>query len=76
MKKHADLQLQNTDLVSGVYEGGFKLWECSIDLTRFLIEQNVQVQNKNVLEIGCGAGIPGIYCLQNGAHVQFQDYVS
>jgi len=27
-----------TDLISGVYEGGLKVWECSIDLCRFLTQ--------------------------------------
>jgi len=97
MQRHADtLQLQNTDLVAGVYEGGFKLWECAIDLVNYLIEGKVietltqlkqqqsqsqqQSQQKQqpllrVLEVGCGHGIPAIYCLKRGAHVQFQDYV-
>jgi hypothetical protein len=25
-----------SDLISGVYEGGLKTWECSLDLVRFL----------------------------------------
>ena len=28
----------NTDLVPGVYEGGFKIWECSYDLLAYLQE--------------------------------------
>jgi hypothetical protein len=31
--------VQGSDLVKSVYEGGFKLWECSVDLIRFLIAQ-------------------------------------
>lgn len=33
-------------------------------------------QHKLCLDLGCGAGILGILCLQNGAKVHFQDYVS
>lgn len=29
-----------------------------------------------VLELGCGAGLPGIVALLHGACVDFQDYVS
>lgn len=50
------LQGQNleSDLVSGVYEGGLKLWECSIDLARFLIDNRESLKGKRVLELGCG----------------------
>ena len=30
------LSEKNTDLIPGVYEGGLKVWECSLDLCRFL----------------------------------------
>ena len=30
--------LRASDLIPGVYEGGFKLWECAVDLSRFLAE--------------------------------------
>ena len=29
-----------------------------------------------VLELGCGAALPSIYAMLQGAHVTFQDYVS
>ena len=35
MPKHT-LSDDTTDLIPGVYEGGMKVWECSIDLCRFL----------------------------------------
>lgn len=35
MPKHT-LSDDTTDLIPGVYEGGLKVWECSIDLCRFL----------------------------------------
>ena len=31
------LGTEHSDLVPGTYEGGLKVWECSEDLTRFLI---------------------------------------
>jgi 16S rRNA G527 N7-methylase RsmG len=69
--------LKRTDLISGVYEGGFKLWECSIDLVQYLVEENVTLDGKHVLEVGCGHGIPGIYCLLSGNNttVHFQGKV-
>lgn len=32
------LSEKNTDLIPGVYEGGLKVWECSVDLCRFLAQ--------------------------------------
>jgi len=66
--------LTKSDLIPGVYEGGFKLWECAIDVINYLIDNKIDLKGKRVLEIGCGHGLPGIYCLLNGAHVTFQDY--
>mmetsp|Transcript_29426 Transcript_29426/g.53999 ORF Transcript_29426/g.53999 Transcript_29426/m.53999 type:complete len:329 (-) Transcript_29426:1086-2072(-) len=83
----SDERLTKSDLVAGRYEGGFKLWECAIDLCKFLIESfNLSEDNfqkkspngltgKRVLELGCGHGLPGIVALLAGASiVDFQDY--
>ena len=64
----------NSDIIPLVYEGGHKVWECSLDLAEFLFESGEQMAGRRVLEIGCGAGLPGIYALLNGAAVDFQDY--
>ncbi|XP_065070102.1 histidine protein methyltransferase 1 homolog [Rhopilema esculentum] len=67
--------MKHSDLRSGVYEGGFKIWECSIDLVKFLASDNANLQDKDVLELGCGAGLPALYCLVCGANfVCFQDF--
>lgn len=71
--------LPNSDLVPGVYEGGLKLWEGSLDLVKAL---RTEVQNghlsfkeKRVLELGCGHGLPGIFaCLEGAAILHFQDF--
>ncbi|KAG5222734.1 histidine protein [Salix suchowensis] len=71
--------LPNSDLVPGVYEGGLKLWEGSLDLIKAL---QAEVQNghlsfsgKRVLELGCGHGLPGIFAFLEGASaVHFQDF--
>ncbi|KAJ3045432.1 Exocyst complex component 5 [Rhizophlyctis rosea] len=67
-----------SDLISGVYEGGLKTWECSIDLVNYLAEtiHGDDVKGRKVIELGCGSALPGIYCLQQGAEVHFQDYNS
>ena len=68
----------NTDLIPDIYEGGLKIWECSIDLVNYLnkllFERKIIFQEKKVLELGCGAGLPGIYACLKGASVCFQDY--
>jgi len=53
----------NTDLVPGVYEGGLKVWECSVDLCRYFLRKDVVIKG-HVLELGCGHGLPGIWVLK------------
>ncbi|KDO33764.1 hypothetical protein SPRG_01645 [Saprolegnia parasitica CBS 223.65] len=73
--------LTTHDLETGVYEGGFKLWECSIDLIEYLQQHKADFpigdRGLRVMELGCGHGLPGIFALQQGAsHVLFSDYNS
>ena len=57
--------------------GGLKVWECSIDLVEYLSNYKDCLTGLRVLELGCGAGLPGIWAYKHGAdHVTFQDYVS
>ena len=66
---------QNTDLVKNVYEGGLKIWECSHDLVQFLCSSQVPIKDQQILELGCGAALPGLYCLhQNASVLHLQDY--
>ena len=62
--------------------GGFKIWECSVDLCEHVISA-YDLQGKNnarslegqsVIELGCGHGLPGVLCGLYGARVVFQDY--
>lgn len=69
----------NSDLVPGKYEGGLKLWECTIDLIeavrREIQDGHLAFRGKDVLELGCGHGLPGILaCLKGASQVHFQDY--
>lgn len=67
--------IERSDLRSGIYEGGFKVWECSLDLIAYMDSNNIHVTEADILELGCGAGLPGIFCLINGAQsVCFQDF--
>lgn len=56
-----------TDLVPGVYEGGLKTWECSLDLAGVLAQKVAKspdfLQNKKVIELGCGTAVPSLYLL-------------
>lgn len=64
----------HTDLIPDVYEGGMKLWECSRDLVAYL-EGAASLAGRHVLELGCGAALPAVFCLLRGAEtVTVQDY--
>ncbi|KAJ7233915.1 hypothetical protein C8J57DRAFT_1439586 [Mycena rebaudengoi] len=75
-----------SDLVPGVYEGGLKTWECSLDLVQYLdgLGEAHSLLGKRILEIGCGTGVPSVYLLQQmfsgepssdrDTHVNLQDY--
>lgn len=41
----------DSDLVPGVYEGGLKTWECSLDLVQVLKKRATPVSGKSVLEV-------------------------
>jgi predicted nicotinamide N-methyase len=69
-------ELVRSDLVPGVYEGGFKLWECAISLIEYVQQEKLQLSQQRVLELGCGHALPSIYALLCGAEVTMQDYVS
>uniref|UniRef100_A0A1I8BJI9 protein-histidine N-methyltransferase n=1 Tax=Meloidogyne hapla TaxID=6305 RepID=A0A1I8BJI9_MELHA len=63
-----------TDLETGIYEGGLKVWECSLDLSNFI--DSISFEGFNVLELGCGAGLPSIVAALNGASsLTLQDFV-
>ena len=71
-------QADTFDLVPGIYEGGRKLWECSLDLGKFMTQSQEtlsHLKGARVLELGCGHGLLGICALLLGAaSVDFQDY--
>ncbi|GMS89807.1 hypothetical protein PENTCL1PPCAC_11982, partial [Pristionchus entomophagus] len=67
--------LERSDLTTHVYEGGFKVWECARDLCELIEQEPEIVKGKNVLELGCGAGLPSIVALKEGAEtVLMQDF--
>lgn len=53
------------DVKTGIYEGGFKSWESSIDLVRVLAAQDEltaaqQASSLRVIELGCGTALPSL----------------
>lgn len=54
------------DLKKNVYEGGFKLWECSYDLVDAVLRYSESGEFNSLkcyLELGCGTSLPTCYLL-------------
>lgn len=65
----------HSDLITGVYEGGLKVWECTFDLLNYFTKAKVNFSGKKVLDLGCGSGLLGIIAFKAGAkEIHFQDY--
>lgn len=57
------------DILPRRYEGGLKLWECSLDLAEFLIDEasNGRLSSgASILELGCGHAVPSIVAVKLG----------
>lgn len=70
---------KGVDLVPGIYEGGFKLWEGAIDLAEYIYVQHSSdgtfKSETRVLELGAGHAIPGIMAANCGAqHLVLHDF--
>lgn len=68
---------KESDIIPGVYEGGNKVWECSVDLTVLLMSHKYSLpvpETSRAIELGCGHGFPGIAALKLGyQQVVFSD---
>lgn len=68
---------KETDIIPGVYEGGYKVWECSVDLTAMLLQKSCglpELSTCRAIELGCGHGFPGVAALKLGCpRVVFSD---
>ncbi|EXJ88171.1 hypothetical protein A1O1_05099 [Capronia coronata CBS 617.96] len=62
--------LESGDLTSGIYEGGFKTWECALDLaclvaTRHYLDMMSNItQDWEVIELGAGSAVPSLALLR------------
>lgn len=75
LKLMSIIEKSNSDLLPGFYEGGFKVWECTFDLLKFLKTADINFGSQRVLDLGCGAGLLGVYAQLSGASsVHFHDY--
>jgi len=73
--------LASSDLSTGLYEGGFKTWECSIDLCSLLLDRGPRKdidelsRVDTVIELGAGSALPSLVLFQhaliNGYEVRF-----
>ncbi|CAI4216184.1 unnamed protein product [Parascedosporium putredinis] len=56
------------DVKTGVYEGGFKSWESSVDLVKVLATRDFgrgdRGQPLHVIELGCGTALPSLAIFQ------------
>ncbi|KAJ4366431.1 hypothetical protein N0V83_008067 [Neocucurbitaria cava] len=73
--------LDESDLRPNLYEGGYKTWECSIDLVKYLLDRGPRkdlddlVRVNHVIEMGCGSALPSLllfqYALKNSLPMYF-----
>lgn len=66
---------KDVDIVPRKYEGGLKIWECSIDLLHYLSTLAFPT-GMRIVELGCGSALPAISVARRDstASVAFQDY--
>ncbi|XP_049823386.1 histidine protein methyltransferase 1 homolog isoform X2 [Aethina tumida] len=65
----------HSDLITAIYEGGLKIWECTYDLLDYISSEKLEFEGKNVLDLGCGSGIVGLVTFLQGSECCLQDYV-
>ncbi|KAF2197818.1 hypothetical protein GQ43DRAFT_380121 [Delitschia confertaspora ATCC 74209] len=63
--------LDDSDIKTNIYEGGFKSWECSVDLVKFLMDRGPRKDLDDlwrvghVIEMGCGTSLPTLLVFQH-----------
>ncbi|ROW01604.1 hypothetical protein VSDG_02232 [Cytospora chrysosperma] len=60
--------LGSHDVKTGIYEGGFKSWESSVDLVKVLAAEdfpgNLTEGSYRIMELGCGTALPSLALFQ------------
>jgi len=51
-----------------------EIWPSAIALSEYLVENENEIKNKQILELGCGLGLVGIVASYCGGDVLFTDY--
>ncbi|KAF1347579.1 hypothetical protein BDV97DRAFT_202712 [Delphinella strobiligena] len=63
--------LDRSDIRTNIYEGGFKTWECSIDLSSLLLDRGPRkdidelVRCDQIIELGAGTALPTLTLFQH-----------
>ncbi|PYH72378.1 protein-histidine N-methyltransferase [Aspergillus vadensis CBS 113365] len=57
--------LEKGDIKPNFYEGGFKTWECAVDLAKVLVDtdelaESTAAGNRHIIELGAGTAIPSL----------------
>ncbi|KAJ5092187.1 hypothetical protein NUU61_007057 [Penicillium alfredii] len=52
--------LEEGDLKPNFYEGGFKTWECSLDLAKLVTGEDDFQTDAHVIELGAGTAVPSL----------------
>ncbi|PWY72507.1 hypothetical protein BO94DRAFT_246064 [Aspergillus sclerotioniger CBS 115572] len=83
--------LEKGDIKPNFYEGGFKTWECAVDLARLLVDTDdvsKPTQDRHIIELGAGTAVPSLALFaqllsepsssttQRKTHFTFADYNS
>jgi len=46
---------------------GFLLWDSAVHMVEYLLQRRGIIKGRNIVELGCGLGLPGFVCAQLGA---------
>ena len=57
-----------------LYPFGLMIWESAVVLADVLDARGRDLDQRSVLELGCGVGLPGLVAQQHGAHVVQTDH--
>ncbi|KAJ5747275.1 uncharacterized protein N7511_008971 [Penicillium nucicola] len=83
--------IEKGDIKPNFYEGGFKTWECALDLAKLSLDEDIlngssdELQDSHIIELGTGTAVPSLTLfarILNGTettdkkHFTFADYNS